>query len=514
MSITEDITEFRSKKVTIMGLGLHGGGISSARFFARAGAHVTVTDLRDQNTLAPAIEQLQGLDIRFVLGAHREQDFSDADIVIKNPAVRRDSPYLKVAKRIETDISIFLRYSQSPLIAVTGSKGKSTVASAIWHVLSQAGKTALLGGNITVSPLDFLDKTAPDVPVVLELSSWQLGDLRGMGLLKPQIAVLTTILPDHLNYYGSMDAYVADKRVIYQAQDETCYTICNADQNWGRSFAQETRATVLWYSEKPLEEAIGAGAQGGWLALDILSQTKEKNAEAGAPHSGHVLDPKEHPELYAGYGTFGTDYSHELLVPQHILVPGLHQKKNLLAAAVALRAFGLSAKEIAPALGSFPGVPHRLEYVAEIDGVRWYNDSTATIPDAAIAAINSFSCPVVLIAGGSDKSSDFSAFAEKARSLKDIILLAGSGTDRIIALLEKEKISYKGPYNSMRDAVDSAAQSAARSDVVLLSPGCASFGLFLHEFERGDLFKKEVFEISARAHSARLSPAEQSEQSK
>ena len=158
MSITEDITEFRSKKVTIMGLGLHGGGISSARFFARVGAHVTVTDLRDQNTLAPAIEQLQGLDIRFVLGAHREQDFIDADIVIKNPAVRRDSPYLKVAKRIETDISIFLRYSQSPLIAVTGSKGKSTVASAIWHVLSQAGKTALLGGNITVSPLDFLDR--------------------------------------------------------------------------------------------------------------------------------------------------------------------------------------------------------------------------------------------------------------------------------------------------------------------------------------------------------------------
>jgi len=514
MSITEDITEFRSKKVTIMGLGLHGGGISSARFFARAGAHVTVTDLRDWDTLAPAIEQLRDFDIHFVLGTHREQDFIDADIVIKNPAVRRDSPYLKVAKHIETDISIFLRYSKSPLIAVTGSKGKSTVASAIWHVLSQAGKTALLGGNITVSPLDFLDKTAPDVPVVLELSSWQLGDLRGLGLLKPQVAVLTTILPDHLNYYSSMEEYVADKRVIYQAQDAACSTICNADQSWGRSFAQETRAAVLWYSEKPLEEAIGIGARGGWLAPDMLSVTKGTQSEPGVPHSGHVLDPKEHPELYAGYGTFGADSACELLVPRHVIVAGLHQKKNLLAAAVALRAFGLSAAEIAPALGSFPGVPHRLEYVAEIDGVRWYNDSTATIPDAAIAAINSFSCPVVLIAGGSDKSSDFSAFAEKARSLKDIIFLAGSGTERIIAQLEKEKIPYKGPYNSMQEAVDSAAQSAENGDVVLLSPGCASFGLFLHEFERGDLFKKAVLELSLRARSAQLSPAEHSEQSK
>lgn len=492
MSITEDISEFRGKKVTIMGLGLHGGGISSARFFVRVGAQVTVTDLRDPSMLAPAIEQLQGLDIRFVLGAHREQDFRDADVVIKNPAVRRDSPYLKAAKRIETDISIFLKYSQSPLIAVTGSKGKSTVATAIWHGLTHAGKTALLGGNITVSPLDFLDKTGPDVPVVLELSSWQLGDLRGRGLLKPKIAVLTTILPDHLNYYGSMDAYVADKRVIYQEQDETCVTICNADQDWGRLFAQETRAAVLWYSEKPLLEAFGTEVRGGWLALDLMPQTKERNAETNAPHVRHVDDPQEHPELYAGYGRLGSDYSPELLVPRQVIVPGLHQKKNLLAAAVALRAFGVSAEKIASAMGSFPGVPHRLEYVAEIDGVRWYNDSAATIPEAAIVAIKSFSCPVVLIAGGSDKSNDFSAFAEEAKSLKAIILLAGSGTERIIALLEKENIPYKGPYTSMQDVVDSAAQSATRGDIVLLSPGCASFGLFHHEFERGDLFKKEV----------------------
>ncbi len=134
---------------------------------------------------------------------------------------------------------------------MTGSKGKSTVASAIWHVLSKCRTKALLGGNITVSPLDFLDQTGPDVPVVLELSSWQLGDLHGMGILKPVVAVLTAIFPDHLNYYGSMEAYVADKRVIYEGQDGHCYTVCSADQDWGRSFAQGTRAKVLWYSEGP-----------------------------------------------------------------------------------------------------------------------------------------------------------------------------------------------------------------------------------------------------------------------
>ncbi len=232
------IDEFRGRRITVMGLGLHGGGIASARFFAKAGAEVTVTDLRGPEVLEPAIRQLEAFHIHYVLGVHHEEDFAKADIVIKNPAVRRDSPFLRLAKRIETDISIFLRYSKSPLIAVTGSKGKSTVASAIWYVLSQYHEKALLGGNISVSPLDFLDETGPDVPVVLELSSWQLGDLHNMGILRPKVAVLTAIFPDHLNYYDSMEAYVADKRVIYEGQDEHCYTICSADQDWGRSFVR------------------------------------------------------------------------------------------------------------------------------------------------------------------------------------------------------------------------------------------------------------------------------------
>ncbi len=481
------IDEFRGRRITVMGLGLHGGGIASARFFAKAGAEVTVTDLRGPEVLEPAIRQLEAFHIHYVLGVHHEEDFAKADIVIKNPAVRRDSPFLRLAKRIETDISIFLRYSKSPLIAVTGSKGKSTVASAIWYVLSQYHEKALLGGNITVSPLDFLDEAESGVPVVLELSSWQLGDLHNMGILRPKVAVLTAIFPDHLNYYDSMEAYVADKRVIYEGQDEHCYTICSADQDWGRSFARETRAQVLWYSEKPSAELTEGDSQGGWLAHD----------GGGRVMAGPKPVASSGAESLSGFGKFSQHGPTELLVPHWVLVPGLHQKKNLLAAGVALRAFGVPSPDIASALGTFPGVPHRLEFVAQIRGVGWYNDSTATIPDAAVAAIESFSNPIVLIAGGSDKLSDFSAFIQKAKEVKATILLAGSGTDRIIPLLDENHVVYEGPFHSMRDAVNAADKAAEKGDVVLLSPGCASFGLFLHEFDRGDAFKNEVARLAA-----------------
>jgi len=482
MSNIDRIEEFRGKKVTVMGLGLHGGGIASARFFSRVGARVTVTDLRDEQTLAPALHQLDGFNIRFVLGRHDKNDFSDADIVIKNPAVRADSPYLAFAKHIETDISIFLRFSQSPLIAVTGSKGKSSVASAIWYVLTQNGIKALLGGNITVSPLDFLEKTSPEVLVVLELSSWQLGDLRGNRNLKPSIAVITAIFPDHLNYYENMDSYVSDKRNIYKNQDENCWTVCCADQEWGHSFARETKAKVAWYSENHSQVSSTKFIPSGWLErIDDSSKSAMHGIE----------------NYFVGYGKFSPHGSQEILVPAQILVPGLHQKKNLLASAVALRAYGLSPEEIRKTLATFPGVPHRLEYVTTMREVLWYNDSTATIPDAAIAAIHSFSNPIVLIAGGSDKKSDFSALAEASKNLKSLVLLQGSGTDRLLPLLNERQIAYHGPFSSMREAVDCAASLGGPGDIVLLSPGCASFGMFLHEFDRGDAFKSEVVRIAS-----------------
>ena len=201
------LADIAGLRVTVMGLGLNGGGLASARFFARHGAEVTVTDMKSAAELAPSIEALAEFTaIRFVLGTHELDDFSNADMVLKNPGVKlAGNRYLESAKSIESDVSVFLRLSQAPVLAVTGSKGKSSTVSALHYGMKQLGYPVFLGGNITVSPLSFLEETGPDTPVVLELSSWQLADLRGRGLLKPRVALITPIMSDHQNWYGSME---------------------------------------------------------------------------------------------------------------------------------------------------------------------------------------------------------------------------------------------------------------------------------------------------------------------
>jgi UDP-N-acetylmuramoylalanine--D-glutamate ligase len=444
-------------KVTVMGLGLNGGGLASASFLHDAGALVTVTDMKDDKTLAASIEALGGRKIRFVLGRHDMADFNDADIVIKNPAVRPDSPYLSGARRIETDVSLFLRFCTSPIIAITGSKGKSTTSSAIHYGLERSGLTAFLGGNITRSPLDFLPRAHADTPVVLELSSWQLADMRGMGVLKPKIAVLTSIMSDHMNRYRDMDEYVADKRLIYADQGPEDFTVCNYDDEYGRSFGAETKAGVYWYSEHKLPEAL----PGGYL------------------HSGSAIS-----DSFAKPG--------ECLVPADVLVPGKHQKKNLLAAALALRLYGVDPERIRQAMASFPGVEHRLEFFLESKGIRFYNDSAATIPQAVEAAVLSFSSPLVLITGGTDKSLDFKLYESFIGVPKRIVLLSGSGTDKLIPVLERKGLEYSGPYSDFSKAIECAIADCQEGDTILLSPGCASFGMFQHEFDRGSQFKEIV----------------------
>lgn len=450
-------------KVTIMGLGLHGGGLASAQFFCDKGAVVTVTDLRDEATLAPSLAALCSRNIRYVLGRHELGDFADADVVIKNPAVRRTSPFLAAAKSIETDISVFLRYSKSPIVAVTGSKGKSSTVSAIHYGFLKAGVGALLGGNITVSPLGFLDKTGKDVPVVLELSSWQLADMRGLGVLKPKVAVLTAIMPDHMNYYGSMEEYVADKRLIYADQDSTDTTICDFDSSWGRSFASETKGKVLWYAEKRIE------GEGAWLEV-----TRDGRIEG--LHRSIVNDEVRLEEI----------------LPAELSVPGIHMRKNLLAAGLALRSMGLDAQTVSRSMSTFPGVEHRLEFFAEARKVKWYNDSAATIPYAVDAALSSFSLPVVLITGGTDKNIDFEPVKKAYAKAAAIILLSGTGTDKLIPLLREQNLAFVGPYDNLAMAVEAADKIAQPGSAVLLSPGCASFGMFLHEFDRGKKFKEAV----------------------
>ena len=451
-----------------MGLGLNGGGLATARFFAENGAEVTVTDKKTEEELRPSLQALNEYKgIRYVLGRHEIDDFRNADVVIKNPGVKQTgNEFLAVASCIETDISVFLRFSPAPILAITGSKGKSSTVSALYFGLRELGYPAFLGGNITVSPLTFLDDTTAETPVVLELSSWQLGDLRGRGLLKPKIAILTTIIPDHQNWYGGMEPYVADKKVIYENQDETCHLLCNHDDEWGSVFAGEAHARVHWYSTHPLQEDI----PGAWITED------------GRGIMRRPVGPDADHTKWEEYG----------ILPQQIAVPGIHMRQNLLNAAQALVLFGAEPSRVSETLARYPGIEHRLEFFYEKDGIRFYNDSAATVPEAAAAAIQAFDRPVILLTGGTDKKLDFTPLAIKAHLAKKIFLLAGTGTDKLIPLLRERKIGFEGPFPDLAGLVIAARKTAEQGDIIVFSPGATSFGLFKNEFDRGNQFRTIV----------------------
>lgn len=516
-SITS-LEDIAGKRVTIMGLGLNGGGEAATRFFLKHGAMVTVTDMKTKEELSRTLRSLTpdmrmyGKRIKFVLGGHKETDFSSADIVIKNPGVKiQGNRYLAAAKAIETDLSIFLALTKAPIIAVTGSKGKSSTVSAIHHGLKAAGFNAFLGGNITVSPLSFLEDTNETTPVVLELSSWQLADLRGRGLLKPKVSLITTIVPDHQNWYGTMEAYVADKKLIYADQAANQWTICGTD-SWGESFASETKGRVLRYAADPmptgqLPDFKNGGcwldSEGrGWVALPT-EQFPNFVQNAGTRAPGQVCQPQ--------------------LVLDKLLVPGLHSRQNALNAALVLALIQVPPKRIREVMAQWSGISHRLEFFHSWNiflretgcllEYRFFNDSAATVPEAAAAAATSFSTPVQLICGGTDKDLDFAPLVEqlKEKPSASLHLLAGTATNKLLPLLVQSGIPYRGPYPSLdqllmelkRYLEVNAARFASQLNLtagtlqsdfipVVFSPGATSFGLFQNEFHRGDSFKNLV----------------------
>lgn len=456
-----NLAMLKGLKVTIMGLGLHGGGLASARFFAEAGSSVTVTDLGDRETLNPSVQKLSDLNITFILGEHREEDFSGADLVIKNPAVPASSPYLKMAKKVETDISTFLQLSDNKIIAVTGSKGKSTTVSAVYRVLKSVFPGTKLGGNITVSPLSFLNELKPEDPVILELSSWQLADLGKRELLKPEIAVITNIMNDHQNKYDCFEDYVADKKLIYQNQEKGDISIFSDDKH-GLEFQKETKGDVYTFHENiPGEKDL---AKAGWL----------KDSKGYFCENGKDI---------------------ELLVTERLSVPGEHFRLNMLISAIILRKFGIDPKIIIKGLQNFEGVPHRMEKFSEKGGVSFYNDSAATIPEATVAAVKSFKTPLHLIVGGTDKELNFSILKEVLPLPVGLFLLKGSGTDKILTILKENKIKWNGPFSSLEEALKESVKQAKQGDSIILSPGCTSFGMFLNEFDRGNKFKELVEQL-------------------
>lgn len=452
-----------------MGLGLYeeGSGISATRFLVGSGAKVTVTDLKTKEQLAEQIARLGKLKskIKFVLGEHREKDFQSADLIIKNPGVPRTSKFLLIAVAqkipVYTDISLFFElFDRSRIIGITGTRGKSTTTTLIHELTRTIDRGAIIGGNIKKSPLLQLKSIKRGSVAILELSSWMLESLEPIKK-SPHIAVFTNIYPDHLNTYNGLADYIEAKKNIFKFQTPQDYLIINRDNKETAAAAKKSLSQRYWFSKKYFAEENGSYVRNNFIFCR---------------QNGH---------------------EQKICSVREVALSGEHNLENALASVAVAMIFGVKSSAIKKVLHQFQGIPDRLELLREVAGIKYYNDTTSTTPEATIAALRTLgkNKNVVLIAGGSDKGLDFSALAKEIKKYCcGLVLFDDSGTLRLEKTLGGYRNKLRGfaKTKSMSDAVGLAQSFARKGEVVLLSPACASFGLFQNEYDRGDQFRKLV----------------------
>jgi len=452
-----------------MGLGLQGSGIAAAKFFARLGARVTVTDIKTREKLSSSIERLKEYkNITFVLGQHRSEDFKNTDLVIKGPGVPNDSKYLEIARKnkvaIDTEGGVFFSAVKNPVIGVTGTRGKSTTTQIIYELLRAAGRKVVIGGNISGKPLlGLLELVKKESFLVLELSSFQLEGIRPRKK-SPHIAVVTNFMADHLNRYKNLESYHEAKEAIVRYQTNDDFAVLNYDDAKVRLLAPGLKSRVWFFS---LEKLGGENVAFIFDGKVILRRGKEEEV---------ITEIKK------------------------LKLIGEHRIPNLLAAACVAGILKIPTAVIRQVFESFAGIEHRLEVVRSVNGVLYVNDTAATVPEAAKHALRTFKDPVILISGGSDKGLDFKDLASEIISrAKGLILLKGGGTDRLVARINQQlPEGLRGSLKiveTMEKAVEIASAEADPGDVVLLSPGCTSFEMFDNEFDRGDRFKEAVMKL-------------------
>lgn len=428
---------FKGKKITVMGLGLLGRGVGDAMFLAECGAQILVTDLKTKEDLKTSLDKLKKYkNVKYVLGEHRLEDFKNRDMVLKLAGVPLDSVYIKEAEKnnipVEMSATLFAKFSGVPMVAVTGTRGKSTVTHMIAHILKAGGKKVILGGNVQgVSNLHLLKQVKKNNIAVFELDSWQLQGF-GTAKISPEVAVFTTFFPDHMKYYGDdMQKYFEDKANIFKYQKK------NTD--------------VLVVGEQ---------------ALPFVKKW-------GGKTNSEILTPKS-----------------ELPRDWKLKIPGEHNVYDAALAIQVARSLGLKDAVIKKGVESFKGVSGRLELVKSIKGVRYYNDTTATTPEATIAALRALGeeGDIVLIAGGSDKGLDMTVLLhEIPKYTKAVFLLSGTGTEKI-----KHELPNSVEVKDLKKTVLLAKKLASKGDIILLSPAFASFGMFKNEYDRGEQFNKIV----------------------
>ena len=467
------LKDLKGKKITVMGLGLHGGAIGTIKFLLRHGAKVLVTDIKSRQELEESIAKLDNARITFILGQHRREDFIDTDIVIKNPAVDSHSPYLQIAREhnipVLTDIGIFLELAAGRIIGVTGTKGKSTTSALIYQFLKRDYKT-FLAGNIGRTPLEILEKLNPKSVVVLELSSWQLEDVSEIQR-SPDLAIILNIFNDHLDRHKNLEDYIEAKKIIFKYQSKKDFFITNYEEEMLRKAAFQAPSQVYFFSrERILSEIIGR-------------------------------ESKFNPGCFIKNEKISFGYQEQTIAElKDIQLLGKHNLSNILAAATAALLMRVHPKTIRRVLSEFKGLPGRLEIVGTFHKRTYINDTTATNPQATIAALQAlkqFGRPAILIAGGSDKNLDFRQLAEAIiREVKCLILLEGDASKKLNdAIKERNKSFPIFIEKDMKQAVKRARAESKLNDIILLSPGAASFNMFPNEFKRGEAFTNAVREL-------------------
>ena len=465
----------KNKKVLVVGLGILGGGISTCLWLLKHKAKLTITDLKQKKDLEKSLKKLKRYSskIKLILGKHNKNDFKSNDIIVINPGVRvKNNPYLKIAKRknklIENEITLFFRFNINPIISVTGTRGKTTITNWIGHLLKGKYSNIIVGGNTPNNPiLSFLDKLKMNIPIVLELSSFQL-ELLKAKYKAPKIAIITNLYRDHLNRHGNMKDYARAKANIFQNQKNTDFLILNYDNKWTKFFLSlKPRSQVYFISHNPLPKAKNGIF---YKKNKIYFQENRKK------------------KLIFNASNFLKHW-------------GEHNLENLMTAILASKLFGLTFAQIKKQINSLPQIKFREETILKNKKLLIINDSSATSPDATIAALKRFKRyknNLILITGGTDKNLEYDELAKRIKKdilPKNLVILNGSASKKLIKELNKIKYSNKYfVFESLEECFYYSLYQIKqkKKNIIIFSPAAASFEKFKNEFDRAEQFNKLI----------------------
>ena len=449
--------DVKGKRVLVVGLGK--SGIASALFLADHGARVAVSDTKSEEELHHEIPQLLDRGIVVEAGYHNERTFKEQELIVISPGVPFDVPQLEQARRagipVIGEVELAARYLKGQVVAITGSNGKTTTTTLAGEIIAAGGKRTLVGGNIGTPAISFVETATDDTWVVLEVSSFQLETIE---TFHPKIAVVLNVTPDHLDRHHTFENYAAAKARIFENQTAADFAVLNADDPTCAAMAAKTKAAVYWFSRQHLVEH-GAFVRGD----DIIWRD--------------------------------ADREQTIMPVAEIGLKGAHNVENVLAGVCAGMLARVDPADIRRAVAAFKAVEHRLEYVATIRGVEYYNDSKATNVDATIKALESFSGGIHLILGGKDKGSDYSVLNPLLQERVKRVYTIGAAAPKIESQIKGVSIVSAGTIDT---AVRLAGESATAGDIVLLAPACASFDQFVSYEHRGRVFKDLVRQMESR----------------